>query len=482
MSSLTTKTSQKITATLINVMVLSGLMPYGVKSVSAQTILACEDVKLDLLQLSNNAFLRYGQNTFSSLQGNNTAGATTEQYGVVTNTASTTANPTKEANLPLRLVALGIEDQAGNTFSSLGAIALDLNQLYQAQGLNSELAQVVSLSTIEQWATLSPTTASEDLAGAIKAEVAPQISDLDSRNAILELDATDLLTILGGFGNQSLKSLGLPNNQIELLSQTQVVPESAGEFNSQIARLTQTATEQVDSLATEELLTEAQGRTQQELSNLSQGKQTEIPSGSEVRFRFRLDNQRNNVATIELPDAAAITKSGLIGTGEVTGVTYRLIDDVEPNEAQEITEAQQVSIPAQSSLELNVAVATQGAATNQVESIEIALQPGCGEPIAQSFNLLPPLAGDNDGGLIDPLGQITGCGGEVLDNYQGFSIALYDPDPNDPTGSSLQNLTPLTETELPDQANNDIPKGVEPNTQNSNPFFMTNALDISIDA
>ncbi|OUL36762.1 hypothetical protein BV372_05945 [Nostoc sp. T09] len=77
--------------------------------------------------------------------------------------------------------------------------------------------------------------------------------------------------------------------------------------------------------------------------------------------------------------------------------------------------------------------------------------------------------------LIDPLGRILGCGGQVLPDYQGFSVALYEPYPNDPTGTELGKLVSLTRTEAPDLPNNNIPKGVKPNSENSNPFFLTNA-------
>lgn len=77
-------------------------------------------------------------------------------------------------------------------------------------------------------------------------------------------------------------------------------------------------------------------------------------------------------------------------------------------------------------------------------------------------------------GLVDPLGQITGCAGEVLPDYTGYSVALYDVDPSDPTGTNIKNLTPLTQTELPDIPGNKYPKGLAPNTQNSNPFSLTN--------
>lgn len=77
-------------------------------------------------------------------------------------------------------------------------------------------------------------------------------------------------------------------------------------------------------------------------------------------------------------------------------------------------------------------------------------------------------------GLIDPLGQITGCAGETLPDYTGFSVALYEAEPNDPTGTEVRRLVPLTRTELPDISGNGISRGLAPNRENSNPFFLTN--------
>ncbi len=74
--------------------------------------------------------------------------------------------------------------------------------------------------------------------------------------------------------------------------------------------------------------------------------------------------------------------------------------------------------------------------------------------------------------LVDPLGRITGCDGEVLSSYQGFSVALYE---TDASGVGLGALVSLTATELPDIANNGIPAGLAPNTRNSNPFFLTDS-------
>lgn len=77
-------------------------------------------------------------------------------------------------------------------------------------------------------------------------------------------------------------------------------------------------------------------------------------------------------------------------------------------------------------------------------------------------------------GLIDPLGRILGCGGELLPDYTGFSMSVYEPDPSDPTGTSLGRLLPLTRTEVPDVQGNRIPGGRLPNAENSNPFFLQN--------
>jgi uncharacterized repeat protein (TIGR01451 family) len=81
------------------------------------------------------------------------------------------------------------------------------------------------------------------------------------------------------------------------------------------------------------------------------------------------------------------------------------------------------------------------------------------------------------GALIDPKGQITGCGGKPLDDYTGFSVALYEPLATDPTASTPGNLLTTTETELPDILNNEIPKGINPNNTNQNPYFLTNATE-----
>jgi uncharacterized repeat protein (TIGR01451 family) len=67
--------------------------------------------------------------------------------------------------------------------------------------------------------------------------------------------------------------------------------------------------------------------------------------------------------------------------------------------------------------------------------------------------------------LVDPLGTIRGCGGELLPDYTGFSVGLYEASAND----TLNGIVSLTRT-----GPGTTFAGIQPNLQNANPFFLTN--------
>ena len=67
--------------------------------------------------------------------------------------------------------------------------------------------------------------------------------------------------------------------------------------------------------------------------------------------------------------------------------------------------------------------------------------------------------------IVDPFGRIRGCGGEVLPDYAGFSVALYQASLDD---------TPLSLVSLPRTGSGTGFTGASPNLQNSNPFFLAN--------
>ena len=93
----------------------------------------------------------------------------------------------------------------------------------------------------------------------------------------------------------------------------------------------------------------------------------------------------------------------------------------------------------------------------------------------QILNVTNQIGGTFTPGLVDPLGRIVGCAGEVLNDYTGFTIALYESDPSDPAGVNLGRLVSLTPTEVPDKPGNGIAEGRSPNITNSNPFSLTNS-------
>ena len=81
--------------------------------------------------------------------------------------------------------------------------------------------------------------------------------------------------------------------------------------------------------------------------------------------------------------------------------------------------------------------------------------------------------------LVDPFGQILSCNGEELEDYTGFSVTLFNTDPNDPTGTELGTELDLTPTD--DDPNTPALEGVQPNITNTNNYQVTNDPVIAID-
>ncbi|HEY9826626.1 MAG TPA: hypothetical protein V6D19_14370 [Stenomitos sp.] len=79
-----------------------------------------------------------------------------------------------------------------------------------------------------------------------------------------------------------------------------------------------------------------------------------------------------------------------------------------------------------------------------------------------------------DFGLIDPNGQILGCGGKPLADYTGFSVGLHEVKGKGLKGEMYGAPVKLTPTEVPDIPGNDIPLGITPNTTNQNPYPLNN--------
>ncbi len=73
------------------------------------------------------------------------------------------------------------------------------------------------------------------------------------------------------------------------------------------------------------------------------------------------------------------------------------------------------------------------------------------------------VAGEN--GLVDPLGSITGCNGQILPSYAGYSVLLLN---------TIDRINPTSIVALDRLAPAD---GIEPNNTNANPFSLTSSTD-----
>ena len=437
----------KIQSVLLSTILLTGLT-FNKNPVAAQTVLSC--VSDNSQSFSNQAIALYvpqGQAISNRLELSSTVRSSPE----------------------IKVINDGSIYEAGEFANVLGIIADSLIKEFIQQGLNPEEANAATLVTLSQWASL-PNSSSAEVVAALKQNLIAKLGE-ERTELITQIPDSLLLTILAGLQPSTLAAIGLLPAEIESLGQIEVTPQTEGSFAEQIQSVTSTAVNSLERAEAKEIITDSQAQAELELNNIRQGNQTTVESGSSLSFRFSLANQTESDRSIILPTAQSIAENGLIGTGTVTSVTYSLAR----SPAQTITDtAQTVTIPSGEALDLVIQVEIGEVAPNSISQIGIDLQTNCGnsDPV-RVFNILPAIAIANNE-LIDPLGQITGCAGELLEDYLGFSVGLYDLDKSDPTESQPSELTPLTLTELPNDPDNNIPGGIEPNTQNSNPFFLTN--------
>ncbi len=264
----------------------------------------------------------------------------------------------------------------------------------------------------------------------------------------------------------------------------------------------------------------------QEMRAIRNGVRQGAQQGDLLYFDFQVANNGDRAVRFLIPDAAAIQP--LTTGGQVRGVKYSwvnlsnasfLLGDCPPISTTPGTGTGQPgtgtgqpgtpgtpSIPAgvlptqplpddqpsgENSQSIAVTQPTEviippGAELNLTVEVEVGPVPQTGtgitvaipqqttqqttQQVATQTLIIPPIVRER---LRDPLGQITGCAGEVLSDYTGFQVALFEADPADPTGGVL-GLLPLTPTELPDRPDNNIPEGIAPNIENANPFFLSN--------
>ena len=456
----TRKSSPTIQKILFAIMFLTSLFPSGTDKVMAETILSCSTTT-EGQEIINTAIADYQQDNFNN------------QRTVISNTLrKKSSDVITQANIQVR--QQGVEDEEGNLISALGIIANSLIEEFQQQGLSEEEANTASIVAVTQWVSVSADLSSLEVISAIKQAVIEKLGT-EQTEIIAQIPDSELLITLAGLQESSLRTIGLADPEIEIVSTGEFIPEAEVSLLDQLQNIAQTQANKLERPSAQAKIKAIQAQAALELDNIRQGDRQTIASGSQLHFKFRLDNQSEETINVTLPSLQAINDLGLTGSATVTGGTYRLTT-TEPDRYEQITDlALDVSLPGGQALELEILVEVLDLPVDRISLIKLDLPSNCStRNTEQAIGILPSITIDDDRELIDPNGKISGCAGEILADYRGFSVALYDIDVNDPTASTASGLTPLTTTELPDKPDNNIPPGIEPNTENSNPFFLIN--------
>ncbi|MBW4622812.1 MAG: DUF11 domain-containing protein [Cyanosarcina radialis HA8281-LM2] len=374
---------------------------------------------------------------------------------------SPTVNASFSLENPSQIVATGIKNDSNNLV--LGSAIGSLNDELLELGFTPAEATKSSVAVTIAWNKLPENPTINEIGNATKTailETLPGKSDaVNSLNSSAEQIPLELT--IRSF-ERTLLLAGLTRQEVERVY-TKVSPTQKS--NEAWEAMSQALPEKAEVIA----------RTQQmwnaELENIRKGVKSRIQEGNEIAFTFQVNNPSNLASPLQIPSASTIQQKWLQGPGTVSGVKYQIVQgDNTASLETTVTEATDLTLPANGKAIVKVMVKV-GKIPTAGAAITVKFSNNCtGDTVQETVVSSPPLAA----ALTDPSGKITSCTGGVLPDYNGFSVGLYEPDPNDLTGG-IRGAVNLTGTEVPDIPGNNRPAGLAPNTENSNPFFLTNS-------
>lgn len=441
----------RLQAGVCSFIIMTGIGSFGVGSTAqGQPILECQVSAAPGAGLSNIARYEYGtKDETLSWQG---------QSNLVT-TAITTAPFT------VTTTSNGVRDAEGNRQVGLGTAVDSLTPLLEEQNFSPEQIKILNTATVEAMAVLTERNSLTGAIGQVKRAMATALADDAAVATIIELDEIPIALVLLGFGRSTLEAMGLRAATAETVSQTaqDLLPPLLNRSSLQEAQQELSAT--VSNLLREpEQTLFAQGQT------LWNDARTSEPSrfvpGETLNYSFILKNNSNTTGKLILPPLA-VWQQALSGPATLKQLTYRPVAEDQASPKGGITEtASALTLAPQQAVVITATITVAEADFKRTQTIRFGFGAQCGETLAQqTVTILPPLSE-----LRDPFGQLTGCNGEILADYRGFTVGLYEP----AGGGAIGTAVPLTRTELPDNPNNSISAGLEPNIENSNPFFLAN--------
>jgi uncharacterized repeat protein (TIGR01451 family) len=389
----------------------------------------------------------------------------------ITGTTNQISNGTTRSGV-LTVLSQGIKNRNGELVFGYGAIADAINRDLTGVGFSPEEANKGSTAAVSAFAALSADSTIEQVMTGVKTAIAQAVpakaSLIDGADTALDQQLAISLT---GLAAPTLESLGLTHTEATTASSAAATVVASPDGNS-FNQMTQSALRAaVTAVPTQrEQLRQARQELDREGSQIRSGAGSSIQAGDVLRFEYLLSNTGTAPIQVQIPTVRALQQSGMVGEGTVTEVSYATVGD--PSLVSDHSNAARPTVTLSSGGQLRLTVAVRvGAIPAEVAALTLSIGSGCGNSAAQqTLALLPPTIVPP---LIDPFGRVTGCAGETLPEYRGFSVGLYEPSSNSSTGE-VGDPVRLTATELLDTPNNSIPAGLEPNIQNSNPFFLTN--------
>jgi len=364
----------------------------------------------------------------------------------------------------LTLSPQGMTDRDGNLVYTLGTVASALSQELRSLGWNRAAAQQASVAAVQAFAELPADATAPQTLAVVQGAIARAVPN--QAEAITEGSANSgLMVALMGLAQSSLQSIGLTALEAETAKQAAIAVVATTAEDVSFNQMTQTAFQDaIRAVPTQAAqLRAAKQALIQDRHYVQSGTGNRLQTGNTLRFHFALSNTGSAPIQVTLPTVSQLQETGLAGQGTVVALgRVELESGVASSASVDLAPGQQVNIWVD---------VTIGRVPANASVLTLGLGSGCGRGLSQqTITVLPP----RPPALIDPPGRITGCDGGLLPDYRGFQVALYRPIPSNNTGD-IQDLLPLVTTELPDNPNNTIPAGLEPNRQNSNPFFLTNS-------
>jgi uncharacterized repeat protein (TIGR01451 family) len=426
----------------------------------AEAQLACSVPEGQFITINNQAAYIYNEN--SSLNSSNLLGSKI---------------PLKNASVDVG--SRGITDSNNQSIVNLGTFTDAFGSVLKNK-LSEDDRNRATEAALIAYLRSSVDVGSEELAVQIKSSIVSAYQDLPDKQAEIKtqietIDNNDLLVALSTVASPNLRALGFSQAKITTIEgqiKTQVANiKKEDSFASVKDQIFQAAT---TSLTTEELqkLIDTKNALDTEVDRIRAGKDVAIAEGEKVNYQFLLENTGIARAQLTLPTTQELQTKGLKGSGEVVSVKYQVLDEKDAVVREGDSSAQAIieTVEAKQKVRIVATTAIVKIKPLAVNSISLSIGTKCNDNSSSSEQTLTLVAILEP--LRDPFGQITGCAGQLLPDYRGFSVGMYDVDPV--TGMELGALTPLTTTELPDDPTNRVPKGIKPNIENANPFFVTN--------